>query len=363
MRFCFLLAASVLGAGAVCKKTVSSPCALDGTSSVYTESVAGDVRTIKASGCPNNNPVNVCVGDNPNPANNQDATMTIPATPRFHAGDYQASLAAAAPLKEVGGMIGITLNGVSVLSCYGGATYGVCTDYATSATKVEGDTFEYCGGHGNPYHYHGAPVCLIQQMGPRANNSSKQVGWAADGFPIYGNRGPNGKLIMRCGETGADAKYCADECGGYYGSDYDDKYLYRYFLMGPDSDFKTTPLSPLPGKEFFPFSPYCLLGCGVASASQADRQPGIARAMKTCTASASAGTSSDYSASPVPGVVAAYNAVEPSDTAAPESNSTGGSSPTTAKDGGETSGFSHSARVSLVPVVFATLPVIWFFLC
>ena len=66
-------------------------------------------------------------------------------------------------------MIGIALDGTSVLSCYGGATYGRCTDYATSATAVEGDTFSQCGGHGNPYHYHQAPVCMLQQLGTRSD--------------------------------------------------------------------------------------------------------------------------------------------------------------------------------------------------
>jgi hypothetical protein len=55
----------------------------------------------------------------------------------------------------------MTVDGNSVLSCYGGATYGPCTDYASSATNAEGDTFTQCAGHGSPYHYHTAPTCLL----------------------------------------------------------------------------------------------------------------------------------------------------------------------------------------------------------
>jgi hypothetical protein len=179
----------------------------------------------------------------------------------------------------------MTVDGNSVLSCYGGATYGPCTDYASSATNAEGDTFTQCAGHGSPYHYHTAPTCLLQQMGPRSDGASPQVGWAADGFPIYGNRGPGGVLIKACGETGADATYCADSCGGYYGTDYADDFKYRYFLMGAENDFTTSPLSNLPGPEYFPFSPLCLLGCGATSiaSTSGDRNPRIGDLLPACT--------------------------------------------------------------------------------
>jgi hypothetical protein len=237
----------------------------------------------------------------------QNWVFNIPATPKFIAADYASSLSSATELKEVGGLVGVTINGIEIRSCYGGTKYGICTDYDTSATNVEGDTFDYCGGHGNPYHYHQAPTCLINQIGDRTDGSSPHVGWAADGFPIYGNKGPGGVLIKACGADGADATYCADTCGGYYGSDYNDDFLYRYFMMGPDGDMETNPSSPTPGSEYFPFVLYCLVGCGEVTATGTDRTPTIGKKMQACTDSSAAGTADGYTASATTGVTTAYD--------------------------------------------------------
>lgn len=286
------------GQSGTCKKSAKNPCKLDGSSSTYVESFEGGQRVIRANGCPNNNPVHECVGENPAQINTQGWTMKIPSTPKLNRGTYAEALANAISLSTVGGMIGITLDGTSVLSCYGGTKYGACTDYASSANAVEGDTFTQCGGHGSPYHYHIAPVCLLQQMGPRTDGASQQVGWAADGFPIYGNRGPGGVLIKRCGAAGAHATYCMDQCGGLYSSAYDDDFTYRYFLAGEESDFTTSPYSKLPGSEYFPFSPLCLLGCGTVSitSTSGDRNPGIGRQLPACTNAAGTGTRTGYTA-------------------------------------------------------------------
>ena len=136
-----LLALLLVGSASARCDTASAACALDGSSSTYTETVSGSTRRIVASGCPNNNPVVVCVGNNPNPAQDSGWDLSMPATPRLNSASYSASLAAAVDLSQTGGFVGITLNGVSVLSCYGGTQYGRCVDFATSASDVEGDTF------------------------------------------------------------------------------------------------------------------------------------------------------------------------------------------------------------------------------
>ena len=92
----------------------SDACSATGTSSAYAETVNGATREIRASGCPNNNPVTNCLGDNPSRAAEQDWHFDVPATPMFVAGSYEASLAAATPLGEVGGLIAMTRNGVEV---------------------------------------------------------------------------------------------------------------------------------------------------------------------------------------------------------------------------------------------------------
>ena len=92
-------------------------------------------------------------------------------------------------------------------------------------------------------------------MGPMPDGASPQIGWMADGFPVMGNKGPGGVLMKRCGEAGAHPSICVDQCGGLYGEQESDSFLYRYYLMGPDGDLSSTPVAPLPGADFFPFSP------------------------------------------------------------------------------------------------------------
>lgn len=42
---------------------------------------------------------------------------------------------------------------------------------------------------GGVYHYHGIPTLLLEQLGSAVNEHPPQVGWAADGFPVYALRG------------------------------------------------------------------------------------------------------------------------------------------------------------------------------
>jgi YHYH protein len=67
-----------------------------------------------------------------------------------------------------------------------------------------------CNAHplqnGHSYHYHGVPECILNAGD--AGNHSPIIGVLLDGFPIYGNKGPNGKNM-----TNADL----DECAGHFG--------------------------------------------------------------------------------------------------------------------------------------------------
>jgi hypothetical protein len=52
-----------------------------------------------------------------------------------------------------------------------------------------------CGGHPQQqgqYHYHALPACIAS--GSKSSHS-KQIGWAFDGFPIYGPRGDGGEYL------------------------------------------------------------------------------------------------------------------------------------------------------------------------
>ena len=133
---------------------------------------------------------------------------------------------------------------------------------------LEGDTFDYCGGHATEkgdYHYHVPPSCLLAQMGADkllGVAHTPQIGWALDGFPVYGPFGPHGTQMKVCGETGANASSCLDECNGLYGwmPELDD-FVYRYYMTGPISDLETNPTTPLPDTTYYPYTPLCLKGC------------------------------------------------------------------------------------------------------
>ena len=46
------------------------------------------------------------------------------------------------------------------------------------------------------------------------NAHSPQIGWAYDGFPVYGPNGMAGAVMAKCGSAAADSSNCLDECNG-----------------------------------------------------------------------------------------------------------------------------------------------------
>jgi hypothetical protein len=85
----------------------------------------------------------------------------------------------------VGGEVGVALNGVAIF------------DAADAAGRdaVAHEVQDSCDGHpqrSGVYHYHQIPYCFWRSQSK--HQQSPQVGWAYDGYPIYGPRGPHGKL-------------------------------------------------------------------------------------------------------------------------------------------------------------------------
>jgi hypothetical protein len=95
----------------------------------------------------------------------------------------------------VGGMVGVMTTGAALFSAVDGE----------NRDAVAHEVQDGCSGHperSGVYHYHGLPACL----GTGASNKpSKLIGWALDGFPIYGPRGKGGRYL-----SNADL----DECHG-----------------------------------------------------------------------------------------------------------------------------------------------------
>ena len=276
----------------------SCKCAEDGSDYKYTEAVEGSTRTVVTSWCPNHYYDDAKL--NPNSAyTTGEKTLTMPAMPMLE-GSYD--------LKATGGGVGVLFNGAMVYSAFAGTV--ALTGYDSSATKLEGNTFDKCGCHSSStdresYHCHIPPSCLLHQLGETTGAHSPQVGWAPDGFPVYGPRLKNG--VMATTLSGY-----LDECSGKAGElPAVDNFKYRYYITGEDyldGNHETDPLAgtdstncnkgqticinPLPTKTYYPFTPLCYKGCcpdGVTCGGTNAKIP-------KCTASATAGTASDYDA-------------------------------------------------------------------
>ena len=114
-----------------------------------------------------------------------------------------------------------------------------------------------------------------------ANGHSPQIGWAQDGFPIYGPFGAGGVQIQNCGTAGADATYCQDACGGYEGElDGVDNYKYRYYVTGKVGDLNALPSNPKPDDEalYFPYTIRCHRGATVSEYNSVSGSDGFTSA-------------------------------------------------------------------------------------
>jgi len=85
----------------------------------------------------------------------------------------------------MGGQVGVATNGVEI--------YNPFDAQLRDANAWEAQ--DACGGHPNQngYHYHSIPACLYEDESRK--KQSGLVGFAFDGFPIYGPRGKDGRLL------------------------------------------------------------------------------------------------------------------------------------------------------------------------
>ncbi len=106
---------------------------------------------------------------------------------------------AASPSCLSEGAIGIARNGVAIFDGLD----------ALQRDAVAHEVQDACGGHPQQqgvYHYHSIPACLL--AGESTKRPSGLVGFALDGFPIYGPRGAGGRLL-----TNADLDACHGRVG------------------------------------------------------------------------------------------------------------------------------------------------------
>lgn len=125
---------------------------------------------------------------NPNSISAQSVTITLPENPKVADEPSCTSL----------GTIGIFTNGVQI--------YNALDAGGRDAAAYE--IQDSCDGHperSGTYHYHSASACVLDDLDTGSGHSNL-VGYAADGFGIYGTRGTNGVDV-----NNADL----DECHGH----------------------------------------------------------------------------------------------------------------------------------------------------
>ena len=123
-------------------------------------------------------------GRNPSYIQEQDSTYYIPLEPKMnpaHLVTTSNNSNHALPM----GPIGIAVNGVVFFNPFDMGN--------TDAT----DLMDLCCGHpnqNNQYHYHKYPICVNSPWADEGKAHSPLIGWAFDGFPIYGPYESNGVM-------------------------------------------------------------------------------------------------------------------------------------------------------------------------
>lgn len=128
------------------------------------------------------------------------------------------------PQLTVPGAIGVAINGVPI---FDPSTQGPADPVSGKRPSAyEAGELDSCGGHagrGDDYHYHMAPKCLIDDLGPRRVDVDKQpVGFAMDGYPI---------LALGWFDKANDIEAKLDDCRG--ATDANGNYFYNV-MTKPD---------------------------------------------------------------------------------------------------------------------------------
>lgn len=115
------------------------------------------------------------------------------------AADYVAPIklnpSKADALTTIDAALGIAVNGVPLYDYSSQGDLDI-SHYDESHDTVALGQLDICGGHagrGDDYHYHAAPTCMINAM--KNQGSDAIIGWAYDGYPLYGDTNPDGSVI------------------------------------------------------------------------------------------------------------------------------------------------------------------------
>lgn len=183
---------------------------------------------------------------NPNSIKEQSLSYTLPTNPTMLANP-----------ECVGGEVGVMLSGIPIFNGFD----------AAGRDAVAWEVQDSCGGHPQSvgqYHYHGYSKCLKDTTAPTEHSSL--IGYAFDGFGIYGLKGELGAQL------GTEV---LDECHGHTHNIFWDgqtKSMYHYHLTydfpysvgcfraakavtGPSGGIQQTQMPPAPSGQKLPPKP------------------------------------------------------------------------------------------------------------
>ena len=170
----------------------------------------------------------------PIPAADYSAPVPLQATPGSKPKTRDSALA-------------VAINGVPIFDYTGGGEMSEDDLYhhQTHHDTLMTEQLDVCGGHagrGDDYHYHVAPTCMVDAMENAGDDAI--IGWAFDGFPLFGNNNPDGTPISD--QTLDVCNGQADETFGYrYHTSIDAPYIIQC-LMGEVGDWDSLPrIAPL----------------------------------------------------------------------------------------------------------------------
>jgi phosphatidylethanolamine-binding protein (PEBP) family uncharacterized protein len=117
---------------------------------------------------------------------------------------------AAATTSAIDGPIGVAINGVPI---FNPCKQGGCQNGDTKALG-ELDTCNGHAGRGDDYHYHAAPTCMMAGQAASYWNTHP-VGWALDGFAIFGYNNADGTVATRDSICGGNTSAVTNGPAGY----------------------------------------------------------------------------------------------------------------------------------------------------
>ena len=120
---------------------------------------------------------------------------------------------AAAPTNVVDGPLGVAINGVPI---FNPCKQGGCSGPGGGDTKALGE-LDICNGHAgraDDYHYHAAPACMMADQ-PPGYWDTHPLGWALDGFAIFGFNDADGSVAVRDSGCGGNTKTMPNAPAGY----------------------------------------------------------------------------------------------------------------------------------------------------